>query len=398
MSETIQLLVLTHNYPRHHGDHAGVFLSLLCRRLLEHSIQPIVLAPHDPGAPEYEENAGVKVHRFRYGADHQENLAYGGNMQAIVTSSLGGMLRFRSFVKQFQEAATRIVEKESVDVIAGHWLIPSALVMKKLAAHSTLPMILSSHGTDIRLARKFGGLPYRYLRKTCRGLARWTFVSSYLREQMLQLDPQLKERLEVLPLPHDESIFYQDSTIAKEAGLLVAVTRFTRQKRVGYLIDAFAQVAQKVPEALLAIYGAGPLQSEIEQQIQALNLTDKVSIHAPVSQSELRTIYNRASIVVLNSFREGFGLALSEAMLCGTAVVGVTSGGITDIIEHEQRGLLAEPDDVGSLASAITRLLKDSSLRNQLAAAGNEFAQATYASGPLAARYAQVVHDAVAVK
>ncbi len=398
MSKTIKLLVLTHNYPRHHGDHAGVFIGLLCRRLLNHSIQPIVLAPHDPGAPEYEENAGVKIHRFRYGADHEENLAYGGNMQAIVTGSLTGILRFRRFQKRFQKAATRIIEKERIDVIAGHWLMPAALVMKKLAAHHTLPMILSSHGTDIRLARKFGGMPYRYLPKTCRSLVRWTFVSSYLRDQMLQLDPQLKERLEVLPLPHDESLFYRDSAIAKEAGLLVAVTRFTKQKRVSYLIDAFVQVAKEVYEARLEIYGAGPLQGEIEQQIQSNNLTDKVSIHAPVSQTELRTVYNRASIVVLNSWREGFGLALSEAMLCGTAVVGVASGGITDIVEHERHGLLAEPDDVGSLATAITRLLRDSSLRNQLAAAGNEFVRATYASGPLAARYARIVREAAAVK
>ena len=137
------------------------------------------------------------------------------------------------------------------------------------------------------------------------------------------------------------------------------------------------------------------MQSEVEQQIQSLNLANRISVHAPVSQTELRTVYNRASIVVLNSIREGFGLALSEAMLCGTAVVGVRSGGITDIIEHDQRGLLAEPDNVDSLALAISRLQKDSSLRNQLATAGCEYARRTYASGPLAARYAQIVHDAV---
>ncbi|MDH3891144.1 MAG: glycosyltransferase family 4 protein [candidate division Zixibacteria bacterium] len=394
MSKTIQLLVLTHNYPRHHGDHAGVFLGLLCRRLLDHSVQPIVLAPHDPGAPEYEENSGVRVHRFRYGTDQQENLAYHGNMQAIVTSSLRGMLRFRTFHKQFRRTAASMIETEKIDVIAGHWLVPAAMVMKSLAERYPLPMILSSHGTDIRLANKFGGLPYRYLRSTCRGLTRWTFVSSYLQDQILQLDPKLKDRLEVLPLPHDESVFYPDDSVEKRDGLTVAVTRFTQQKRVSYLIDAFAQVTHEVPEARLELYGGGPLQGEIERQIQSLDLTGKVIIHAPVSQAELRTIYNRASIVVLNSYREGFGMALSEAMLCGTAVVGVASGGITDIIAHEQRGLLAAPDSVGSLAAAITRLLQDSSLRGRLAAAGNEYAQATYASGPLAARYAQIVHDA----
>ncbi|MCK4461674.1 MAG: glycosyltransferase, partial [candidate division Zixibacteria bacterium] len=157
MQKNTRLLILTHNYPRYPGDHAGVFISLLCRRLVDESIQPIVLAPHDPGAAEYEENGGVKIYRFRYGSDREENLAYRGNMQAIVTGSLGGLLRFRRFVKKFRAAAAEIIEKEKIDVIAGHWLVPAGIVMKSLARNCELPMILSSHGTDIRLVKKFGG-------------------------------------------------------------------------------------------------------------------------------------------------------------------------------------------------------------------------------------------------
>ena len=405
MQKTTRLLILTHNYPRYPGDHAGVFISLLCRRLVDESIQPIVLAPHDPGAAEYEENAGVKIYRFRYGSDQEENLAYGGNMQTIVTSSLGGLLRFRRFVKKFRVAATEIIEKEKINVIAGHWLVPAGLVMKQLARDCALPMILSSHGTDIRLAIKVGGLPYRYLQSFCRSLNRWTFVSSYLRDQMLTLDPRLEDRLEVLPLPHDESIFYHDPNVPRESSLVAAVTRFTEQKRVNVLIEAFALVVKELPEARLEIYGEGPLQSDIERLIEPRGLAvggrppglpPIVTIHRPVPQDELREVYNRASVVVLNSYREGFGLALSEAMLCGTAVVGVRSGGITDIIEHEQTGLLAEPDDPPALASALIRILKDTPLRTRLAASGHEFAHATYASGPLAARYAQLVHAAAA--
>jgi glycosyltransferase involved in cell wall biosynthesis len=413
MQKTTRLLILTHNYPRYPGDHAGVFISLLCRRLVDESIQPIVLAPHDPGAAEYEENGGVKIYRFRYGSDQEENLAYGGNMQTLVTSSLGGLLRFRRFVKKFRVAATEIIEKEKINVIAGHWLVPAGLVMKQLARDCALPMILSSHGTDIRLVKKFGGLPYRYLQSFCRSLNRWTFVSSYLRDQMLTLDPRLEDRLEVLPLPHDETIFHSDTDVVKEDALVAAVTRFTEQKRVDVLIEAFALVVKELPEARLELYGEGPLQPNIERLIESRGLSiggsrpdsvggrppglpPSVTIHRPVPQDELREVYNRASVVVLNSYREGFGLALSEAMLCGTAVVGVRSGGITDIIEHEQTGLLAEPDDPPALASALIRILKDTPLRTRLAASGHEFAHATYASGPLAARYAQLVHAAAA--
>ena len=411
MQKNTRLLILTHNYPRYPGDHAGVFISLLCRRLVNELIQPIVLAPHDPQTAEYEENDGVKIYRFRYGSDCEENLAYRGNMQAIVTGSLGGVVRFRRFVRCFHAAAAEIIEKEKIDVIAGHWLIPTGMVMKSLAGNCELPMILSSHGTDIRLVRKYGGLPYRYFKSLCHRLHRWTFVSSYLRDQILTLDPRLEDRLEVLPLPHDESIFYHDSNVPRESGLVVAVTRFTKQKRVDVLIEAFTLVMKELPKARLEIYGEGPLQRDIERLLESRGLSiggsrpdsvggrppglpPTVTIHPPIPQDELCAVYNRASIVVLNSHQEGFGLALSEAMLCGTAVVGVRSGGITDIIEHEQTGLLAEPDDPPALASAIVRILHDSSLRTKLAAAGHEFAHATYASGPLATRYARIVHTA----
>ncbi|MEA3297475.1 MAG: glycosyltransferase family 4 protein, partial [candidate division Zixibacteria bacterium] len=379
MEDRIRLLMLTHNYPRFTGDYAGVFLALLARRLLKHNIQPIVLAPHDKGAAEYEENSGVKIYRFRYASDeNHENLAYRGNMQQLAFGSAGGLLRFRNFLKRFSNVSREIIEKENIDILAGHWLLPTGLVMKSLARKTSLPMLLSSHGSDIRLMGAAGKLPYRYLRGFCRRLSRWTVVSSFLKEQVLQLDSQLMNMLEVLPLPHDETIFYKDKKIEREEALVVSITRFTKQKRVRYLIEAFSRVVQERPSARLHIYGSGPLRSEIERLITAHGLTRHVQLIAPVSQEKLREIYNRASLVVLNSWREGFGLTLSEAMLCGAPVVGVKSGGITDIIKHEERGLLVEPDDNRELAAAIIRLLKDQPLREKLADAGHRFASENY--------------------
>ena len=120
-----------------------------------------------------------------------------------------------------------------------------------------------------------------------------------------------------------------------------------------------------------------------------------MTISPPVPQDKLRQVYNRAAVVVLNSYQEGFGLALSEAMLCGAAVIGARSGGITDIIEDSQRGLLVPPDDSSALADAIIELLSNTNRRRALAEKGYRFAHNTYASGPLAERYAQIVKDAL---
>ncbi len=396
MPKKINLLVLTHNFPRYEGDFAGIFISLLVRRLVDFNIQPVVLAPHDPGAAEYEEIDGVKVYRFRYAEhDAEETIAYRGNMHKLVLGSATGAFKFKRFLDCFRRAAFEIIEKEQIDVVSGHWLIPSGLVMKTISQKLGLPMVISSHGTDVRLMRKYFKVTYRYLKKFCLGLNRWTVVSSFLKEAITSLDRRLYDVIEILPVPHDETIFHTDDAIAREGNLVVAVTRFTQQKRVGGLRKAFALVAEKKPGARLELYGTGPLQADIEGLIARFGLQHQVKIIPPVPQAELGTVYNRATMVVLNSWQEGFGLALSEAMLCGAAVIGTRSGGITDIIEHNERGLLVEPDDSSDLAEAIIRLFEDKPLRERLASAGHRFAHETYTSASLASRYADIIRSCV---
>ena len=180
--------------------------------------------------------------------------------------------------------------------------------------------------------------------------------------------------------------------------MILAVTRFTDQKRVDFLVNAFAMIAERHDQAHLHIYGSGPIQESIEALIQNAHLQNRITIHAPVSQGELRGAYNRAGMVVLHSFQAGIGLALSEAMMCGADVLGNNSAGIVDIVKNNQTGLLVELDNSSALADAMMQLLTDESLRTRLADAGHEYAVATYSSGPLAGRYAEIVKAAHAKK
>lgn len=395
MATQMNLLIPTHNYPRYAGDHAGVFIALLVKNLVPHGFRPIVLAPHDPGAAEREEVDGVMIYRFRYAErDEDEDVAYRGNMQQLVLGSVSGIFKFQRFLNRWRAAAFDVIERERIELIAGQWLVPAGIVMKTIASRKNIPMVLSSHGTDVRMMRKYAGATYRYFRPFCHGLKRWTFVSSFLRDSIVAMDPSLAQILEVLPLPHDEQVFYRDSSVMREPCTIVAVTRFTEQKRVDSLVKAFALVSEKNGSARLEIYGGGPLEGEIRGLIEKFGLRDRVRIFPPVAQEQLRTVYNRAGMVVLNSYQEGFGLALSEGMLCGAAAIGTASGGITDIIKHEERGLLVPVDNVSALAEGMLRLLNDDRLRGRLAEAGYNFARERFASKPLAARYAGILHAA----
>lgn len=396
MAKPVKLLLLTHNYPRRRDDYAGVFIALLARRLTALNIQPVVVAPHDAEVPEREETDGIRIYRFRYAANPgKQTLAYRGNMHEQVLGSIVGPWRLQAFLRGFERMALEVIEREHIEIIAGHWLIPTGIVMKRLGRKTDIPMILSSHGTDIRLLAKFGRPAFRYFRSLTRRLRRWTVVSSYLREELVNLDPEVEPLLEVLPLPHNEKVFFRVSDITREDNLVVAVTRFTEQKRVDLLIRAFHWVTREERSARLEIYGSGPLETRARELIAELGLERQVILHEPVSQERLRDVYNRAAVVVLNSYREGFGLALSEAMLCGTAVIGTASGGITDIIEDKRRGLLVAVDNVNQLAEAILTMLKNKVYRDRLAEHGYRFARSTYASGPLAARYAEIVRAAL---
>ncbi len=396
MPKPIKLLMLTHNYPRFKGDFAGVFISLLARRLCECGVEPIVLAPHDIGIPEQETLDGVRVVRFRYAkSDDDETIAYRGNMHQLVLRSVTGIFKFKQFLDAFRAAAFGIIESDKVDVVAGHWLIPSGIVMKSIAARSRLPLVLSSHGTDIRLMGKYLQITRRFFRKFFPRLNRWTVVSSFLRDEIVRMEPSLAAILEVLPLPHDETLFYRDEAVIRDPNLIVSVTRFTEQKRVDKLVTAFARLNERHPQTRLVLYGSGPLQDALTKQIADSDLVERVSIVSPVSQDELRGVYNRASMAVLNSYQEGFGLALSEAMLCGAPVIGAASGGIVDIIRNNETGLLVEADDSQSLANAMISLYSDQERRNRLAHSGWEYAHRTYASGPLAERFAQIIRNAV---
>lgn len=395
----MKLLMPTHNFPRFEGDFAGVFISLLAKNLPAFGIDPVILAPHDPGAAEYEEIDGVTIYRFRYAdTDAEENIAYRGNMHQLVLGSPGGIFRFKHFLDCFRNAALDVIDREQINVVGGHWLVPTGIVMKTIAKKTSLPMVMSSHGTDVRLMRKYAGVIYRYLKGFCRGLHRWTVVSNFLRDAILEADPMLQSILEVLPLPHDETVFFRDETIVRGSDLIVAVTRFTEQKRVDYLIKAFAHVNESHPQARLELYGTGPLENDIRSLIDRFGLTQRIRIHEPIPQKQLCEIYNRAAMVVLNSHQEGFGLALSEAMMCGAAVIGTNSGGISDIISEGKTGLLVPVDDSAALAEAMKLLLDDDAMRSSMADAGHKFAHNTYSSGPLAKRYSEIIKAAAGRK
>ncbi|MEQ4717042.1 glycosyltransferase family 4 protein [Nonomuraea sp. B19D2] len=159
-----------------------------------------------------------------------------------------------------------------------------------------------------------------------------------------------------------------------DAKVAVAVGRLTRIKGFHRLITAWETVAAAHPDWKLRIYGTGPQEENLAQQIREAGLEDKVELPGPTS--DVGAELEKASIFVLSSRHEGFPMTILEAMGKGLAIVSFNSPhGPKEMITNEVDGLLVKPRTNANLAESIIRVIEDEPLRRSLAAGALETAR-----------------------
>ncbi len=122
--------------------------------------------------------------------------------------------------------------------------------------------------------------------------------------------------------------------------------------------------------------GSGLARPERMQKLAArLGLTDLVHFHPPVSQDRLADWYRAASVLVMPSYSESFGLVAAEAQACGTPVIAAAVGGLPVVVRDRQTGFLIEGHDPADYARALRRFADRPVLSEQLGAAAARHAR-----------------------
>ena len=160
-------------------------------------------------------------------------------------------------------------------------------------------------------------------------------------------------------------------SVPRKDNIVLAVGRKDDWHYKGFdiLIKAWAQVAMDAKEWKLEIVGSSPKgkQSYLEQLCRELNVED--SVEFPCYQENIQPYYEKASIFVLSSRYEGFGLVLIEAMSQGCACVACDyKGRQSEIVTNGVDGVTCEPDNVNALATTIKCLIADDEMRTLLQA------------------------------
>ena len=135
------------------------------------------------------------------------------------------------------------------------------------------------------------------------------------------------------------------------------------------LLKALSTISDQGKDFKCWIVGEGPMEKELKELTQRLNLGSKVSFWGV--REDVGRFLSASDIFVLASLqREGLPVSILEAWAYQVPVIASKVGGVPEIIEDQINGLLIAPDDPLALATAIDRLIMDQPKRLQYAQAG----------------------------
>jgi len=314
------------------------------------------------------------------------------NPPAALQYAASGSTRFQGFAgnrRRFALAALRAGRKMD-KVIFGH--VNAASLALGMRANS---MSLIVHGIEV----------WRKLPLLQRlGISRMQdilSVSRYTENALVRFNGMPPARFHILPDTLDP--FYPELAATcrsrEELGLpsgrmILSVTRLSlgdRYKKIDLAIEAMPEVLRAAPDAFYVIVGEGEDRGRLQRQVESAGLSEKVKFTGAVSSEILPSYYQACDVFLLPSLKEGFGIVFLEAMYHANACVAARAGGSPEVIEDAETGLLAEPDDVSSLAGCLGRVLQDDSLRQAMGRRGRERLQQKFCFAVFRQKLAQIL-------
>ena len=314
----MKIAVLTTSYPRGPQDPAGRFVADAVEHVRARGVEVDVVSPAS----------------FRH-----YGIAYGHGVVGNLRARPWLALLLPAFLWSFRRAAAQAAR--NADLVHAHWLSAGAV-----AATLRKPYVVQVWGTDVELARRVPWLARPVLRR-----ARLVLAAS----RALAEDARALGAREVRIVASGVAVPAEVGP-PEEPPHVLYVGRLSAEKGVLELVDACRDLS-------LVVVGDGPLRARVPQAVGF------------VPPGELGPWYERAAVVAAPSRREGYGVAVREAMAWGRPVVATAVGGLPDAVEDGVTGLLVAPGDAGALRTALERLLGDAEMRARLGAAAREKAE-----------------------
>lgn len=253
---------------------------------------------------------------------------------------------------------------------------PAGLAALRLSERLGIPQVVTFHGFDATakvMSPRYGNRDYlRRKHVLMQKSAVFLAVSQFIRDRLLEQGfPQDKVLVHYTGV---DTEFFKPVPAARRDPIVLFVSRLYEGKGCEYAIRAMAKVQSALPEVELVIIGDGSLRSGLERMAkEKLRRYRFLGVQPP---EVVRHWMNRArvfttpSVTVKSGGTEAFGMVFAEAQAMRLPVVSFRSGGIPEVVEHGETGLLARERDWEALAHNIDLLFRSEGTWQRMGEAG----------------------------
>jgi glycogen(starch) synthase len=361
-----RVLILSWEYPPLIEGGLARHVRKLAEGLVESGAEVHVLTRGGEESPAEEVVGGVQVHRVREPrrpAELNEFVAWVERMNSDMLA-----------------AGVELGDRYRFDVVHGHdWLVANAC--DHLAKRFASPLVTTIHATE---HGRHQGWVDKHPQSYINGVERWITnrsdrviaCSYYMREQVVDIFGVEEGRVEVIPngidpgdlQPHDGEELARLRAQFAEPGesLVLLVGRLVYEKGFQFALQALPRIIERLPETRFVVAGSGTHEQELRSQAKDLGLTDHGTFLGWIGDDVLHSLYRIADVCVVPSIYEPFGLVALEAMASGCPCIVADTGGLREVVPHDEAGLRFRARDADSLAEMTVRVLSDQELGRRL--------------------------------
>jgi colanic acid/amylovoran biosynthesis glycosyltransferase len=300
-----------------------------------------------------------------------------GKLAPEIIAALDEWGRRTDFLRLYQAVHVGLrLQEAGISHVHAHFAGMAARTAFWIAKFFPVTFSFTAHANDIFAPRKFE-IGLDKLIATARLIITETdFAEKFLQERF----PERADRVHRIHNGLNLAEF-ERATFSSEPPSIIAIGRLIVKKGFGNLIRACALLVERGRSFRCQIFGDGPLENQLREQVEKLGLHERVQLLGAKPQHEIKECLANARVFVMPSAPEADGgmdnlpTVIMEAMATGLPVVSTRIGGIPEMVVENETGFLVQPEDATALADAIEKVINDHSLGQKLGQAGYERAQ-----------------------
>jgi len=350
------VLLITNAYPDFEPSYRGVFIKKMASLLQEEGYQISVVTPKIyRGSHYFEEQNGIKVYRFPFFARNKLLIEYQKipYLRMILYYTTGFFL------------AIYAVFKNKCNVIHAHWAIPTGLIGVWAGTLLKKPLIVTIHGSDLRMALERGGFLKKIFIYVCKKATHLNCVSEVQKKEIEQLGI-MAEKISTIPMGIDETFWETRKNrkieFNKRPFIILSNRNLLPIYNVSLLIRAMPLVLKEEPKTQFIIAGDGSERENLKREVEDLGLSASVKFLGQVPHEEMPNLLAQTDIYVSTSPNDGTSVSLLEALASGTFPIATDIPANREWIVDGVNGFLVPIEGETILAKRIVEVIRNQKL------------------------------------